>query len=141
MILLIVTIITGLAWGVSEGITMVQFPDRNYRSGWIDKWTAGARSHKWFGWYHAIDSAAFLGAGVIGWILHGGTFTMYFLAGVFLIGWQMKETGYSLSRWGALLPQIENLNVFDVFETPISSYIMLLIRFGLAIPLLIGGFK
>jgi hypothetical protein len=33
------------------------------------------------------------------------------------------------------------MNVLDVFETHVSSYILLIVRLGLAIPLLIGGFK
>ena len=72
MILIAITvIISGFLWGISEGMTMIQKSDRNYRRGWVDTWNAGARSHVWFRWYHLIDGAAWLGAIAIGGLIFG----------------------------------------------------------------------
>jgi hypothetical protein len=143
--LLIVTIITSYAWGISEGITMIQATDRNYRSGWLDRWNAGARSHVWFGGYHFIDCIQVAGAMVIGWMLHGDMPSLYFLAGCLLVGWQCKEIGYSLSRWMKIYNDRERFNMFglgDFVLTKTESYIITKFRVICGITLLIiGGFK
>ena len=140
MILLIIILLTGLVWGISEGITMIQFYDRNYKKTWLDKWNAGARSHRWFGYYHLIDGVAFGGAIVIGWFLAKNIPSWTFLIGVGLLGWQAKETGCAFSRWKQLIAFQENINFFDTFKWQLSttiSYISAITKLIIGIILII----
>ena len=61
-------------WGISEGMTFIQFGDKNYGSQ-SAIYNYGIRSHLWIKKYHLIDGLVIIFAGVSGALLSQTVFS------------------------------------------------------------------
>ncbi len=91
--------------GLVEGIVMVKPQDAMHDMGYN---CDGPRSHICFGGYHWLAlgrDAAMIAA--VWWATYFGTIAA--IPGVLLLGWELTETAYSLSRYAMIWPGQENI--------------------------------
>lgn len=132
----------GLVWGICEGMTMTQFTDPNYRQN-LTQYEAGIRSHKWFGFYHALDMLTISFAFLVGDFYRLSTCKDYLLVfGAIILGWELKEVGYGLARWNRL-DETEHFDFMDLWSIQITKTLTVwlhIIRVIIGAGLIFGGY-
>lgn len=103
--ILITTILFGLARGLYEG--MIMHPD-------------GVRHHVAFYMYHALGVAMFVAFGRLVYLLLRRRVHWLYLAGLILILWECTEIGYMVARFGELTAY-EHIVFSDLIDFTLSG--------------------
>ncbi len=120
--LLALALLFGLAWGIVQGMVMVQPGDARAVKRRIDEYRPeGVRNHQWFGLYHwACVVMMLLGlATAMAWDI-GRPGILWSLGCIFL-GWEASELGYGWTRWAKWLPVRERLTALDAWSRSIEG--------------------
>ena len=111
--------------GLSEAITMIQPQDKMFAT---NQYGEGARGHKLFKYYHAIDGgkdALLIALGM----LFMFTTSWEQVALAFAVGWSVYELFYVYGRYGTFVnPAPEHVTMFDLFHWYVPAWVMHLVR-------------
>lgn len=139
--ILIISALLFFVWGICQGMVMVNFTDKNCDIDLIDhEW--GIRCHKWFKKYHLLDALVIVLALYLGYIFPHSNLNCFFVMVLLVMGWELKEIGYSIARYLKIIPTQENVEFFDIFSIRLlgkNVIILHIIRIAVFIILLIGG--
>jgi len=130
---LLFVLLFGLAWGIVQGMVMVQPGDARAVKRWFGEYRPeGVRNHVWFGLYHLICAVMMLLglAAAMSWdgwfhpppgtsagVVRALTWTL----GCAALGWEASELGYSWARWAKWLPDREHLTALDSWSRAIEG--------------------
>ncbi len=104
-VFIIVCISCFILRGVVEGMIMVAPGDMMHEGGL----NGGPRSHDWFGAYHWLALMRDVLLITASCVAVGWADVRIAIPGVLLLGWEMTEVAYAVSRYANIYPQSENV--------------------------------
>ena len=110
-LVVLLAVLFGFARGIVEGMRMIQSSDVMCLYG-----HEGVRRHRWFAYYHRLSVLVFaffaLGYGMFVRM----PFDFELTALCIFILWETAELGYSVARYGKLIPEYENLIIWRAWD-------------------------